>query len=531
MFIEDLKRKIRGSFGVRIFLAFSVATLTVASVFTIVVLLHEVRGVSENLRREGRALAGLLAYSSKTAVFAENRAALDELVKGIMTQGNVKSVSIFTAEDNAQLGEWRRNIKASGAKVALDREIINKLKAGSPVEIIDHKDTIDCCSPVELEIAATEGEALYFDEASSSTKKSVIGYLTVTMDKSVLKKELRTIVFRSLGLVAAFLLAGAVLVIILLRRVTRPLTVLEEKVRLFGLGETVEKATVESEDEIGRLAIAFNAMADNLEMRETEKKLLEESLRNSQKMEAVGTLARGIAHDFNNILTTVQGSAYMLARKLEADSSLKQYTEQITNSLDKAKKLIQGLITFSRTQVINPCPVNVVDLITNLKTVLTGITGENIQLKISVPERPLMIMADSLQIEQVLMNLCSNAHDAMPDGGVLEVRAEALTIEEPGAPEYPLPAQGEFVLITLSDTGLGMDDETRGRIFEPFFTTKEVGKGTGLGLAITYGIIEQHKGYIIVSTEKGEGTMFRIFLPSIQINTDEAADTCGCERR
>jgi hypothetical protein len=284
---------------------------------------------------------------------------------------------------------------------------------------------------------------------------------------------------------------------------------------------------VKSEDEIGRLAVAFNAMADNLEARGEEKKRLEEQLSNAQKMEAVGTLARGIAHDFNNILTTVQGSVYMLGKKLDEGSSLRHYTEQITNSLDKAKKLVQGLITFSRGQVINPCPVNVNDLISSLKPVLTGILGENIHLEISLHEGPLMIVADPLQIEQVLMNLCSNARDAMPDGGEFAVHTDSLKIETGASANYLSPGPGEYVLISLSDTGSGMDDDIMERMFDPFFTTKEVGRGTGLGLAVVYGIIEQHKGHIFVNTQKGEGTIFKIFLPITGINTESAGDTVG----
>jgi signal transduction histidine kinase len=239
-------------------------------------------------------------------------------------------------------------------------------------------------------------------------------------------------------------------------------------------------------------------------------------LRHSQKMEAIGTLARGIAHDFNNILSTVQGSVYMLEKRLGQDVRQKQYIGQMHNSLDKAKSLIQGLITFSKLQNVTPGPVDVNGIVRRLKPMLASMAGENVQVNYALQEKKLTVLADKLQIEQILMNLCSNARDAMPDGGICTVETGIVARQrDQGVPVTEIML-GRYAFVSVRDTGTGMDDETKERIFEPFFTTKEVGKGTGLGLSIVFGIIEQLGGHIAVQTSKGEGTTFKVYLPLLE---------------
>jgi signal transduction histidine kinase len=326
---------------------------------------------------------------------------------------------------------------------------------------------------------------------------------------------------RSALVTAVFVMLGVFLIYLSIKRVTRPLVSLTEAAKHLGRGEAFERVPVHSKDEIGRLASTFNSMSEDLKRREEEKSLLEEKLRHSQKMEAIGTFARGIAHDFNNILTTVQGSLYILEKKLREETSLKSHTEQIRSSIDKARGLVQSLFTFSRSRKTTLLPVDLRVLIKRLKPHLSMVAGAKIGLTISLPESPLSIMADNMQIEQLLINLCENSRDAMPDGGLLVIAARSApdgflcsTVEQ---------AHGAcgYALVTVSDNGTGMDEETKDRMFEPFFTTKEVGKGTGLGLSIVYGIIEQHSGCIEVDTIKGEGTVFRIYLPMIENNKAE----------
>jgi two-component system, cell cycle sensor histidine kinase and response regulator CckA len=248
----------------------------------------------------------------------------------------------------------------------------------------------------------------------------------------------------------------------------------------------------------------------------TERKNLEARLLQAQKMETVGQLAGGIAHDFNNILTAVIGYAYMLKMKIKDDEDLSDYANRILLLSDRAANLTKSLLAFSRKQVMNPMPVDLNEIIKRVDHLLSRIIGEDIKLQAVLLEEDLIVMADSGQIEQVLLNLATNARDAMPKGGFLSIGTEAIEIDHEFIKEHGFAIEGEYALIAVTDTGAGMDRETREKIFEPFFTTKEVGKGTGLGLSMVYGIIKQHDGYINVYSEPGSGTTFRIYLPLIE---------------
>jgi len=245
----------------------------------------------------------------------------------------------------------------------------------------------------------------------------------------------------------------------------------------------------------------------------SERKRLEEQLRQSQKMESIGTLAGGIAHDFNNILTAIIGYGSLLQMKMKEGDPLRYNVEQILSSANRAASLIQGLLAYSRKQVLNPQPVSVNAIIQKVDQLLARLIGEDIELKTTLSDDDVSVMADAGQIEQVLMNLATNARDAMPGGGYLFIETERIEFSEESAKAHELGKHGAYALITLTDTGMGMDENTRQRIFEPFFTTKEVGQGTGLGLSIAYGIVKQHNGTITVYSEEGRGSTFKIYLP------------------
>jgi len=245
----------------------------------------------------------------------------------------------------------------------------------------------------------------------------------------------------------------------------------------------------------------------------TELKRLEGQLRQAQKMEAVGQLAGGVAHDFNNILTAIIGYGNLILMKLPNLDPLRAYVDQILASSERAAHLTHSLLAFSRKQIIDLKPVDLNRIMQRVESLLVRLIGEDIELKVSLREGEIPVLADSIQIEQVLMNLATNARDAMPGGGRLAIETGIFEMGEDFLRAHSYGKAGTYGLITMTDSGMGMDEKTREKIFEPFFTTKDVGKGTGLGLAMAYGIIKQHNGYINVYSEPGKGTTFKVYLP------------------
>jgi len=255
----------------------------------------------------------------------------------------------------------------------------------------------------------------------------------------------------------------------------------------------------------------------------TERKLLEDELRQAQKMEAVGRLAGGVAHDFNNLLTVIKGYAELLGNEPADTGTYQRNLEQIRKAADRAAALTRQLLAFSRRQVLALEAVNLGEVVANLQELLQRLLGEDVELVTQYGEILGQVRADRGQIEQVLMNLAINARDAMPQGGKLVITTDNIDLAKPVSSGRFTVMPGEYVVLTVTDSGSGMDEDTQSHIFEPFFTTKEQGKGTGLGLSTVYGIVKQSGGYIWVSSEVGKGTSFKIYLPRMFESTETAA--------
>lgn len=245
----------------------------------------------------------------------------------------------------------------------------------------------------------------------------------------------------------------------------------------------------------------------------TEVRKLEEQLRHTQKMEAIGTLAGGIAHDFNNILSAITGYGSLMAMHLKVgDPSLPHLKEMLAAS-ERAARLTRGLLAFSRKQVMDLKAVNVNTIMSDFRKMLERIIGEDIELRVTAAPEVLIVKADTGQLEQVLMNLAINARDAMQRGGTLTIETGSITMDSHFINTNGFGEPGNYAVLSIADTGTGMDEATRMRIFEPYFTTKELGRGTGLGLSISFGIVKQHKGFLKCQSEPGKGTTFKIYLP------------------
>ncbi|OPY71787.1 MAG: Blue-light-activated protein [Syntrophorhabdus sp. PtaU1.Bin050] len=253
----------------------------------------------------------------------------------------------------------------------------------------------------------------------------------------------------------------------------------------------------------------------------TELKDLESQLRQAQKMEAIGTLAGGIAHDFNNILTSLLGYASLIQMKMDTANPLKLYVDQILSATQKAADLVRSLLTFGRRQSVTLAPLDINNVIKTAQGLLKRLLTEDIELRTSLAQDGMIVMADKTQMDQILFNLVTNARDAMPKGGTLTVETGIVEIGREFVRIHGFGRPGRYVQIKISDTGMGMDEATRESIFDPFFTTKEVGKGTGLGLATVYGIVKQHNGYITVHSKLNQGSSFHIYLPEARAIVDQ----------
>ena len=248
----------------------------------------------------------------------------------------------------------------------------------------------------------------------------------------------------------------------------------------------------------------------------TERKQLEEKLYHAQKMEAVGRLAGGVAHDFNNLLTAIIGYAEMLLMGGSLDEESYANVHEIKKAADRAASLTQQLLAYSRKQMMQPKVIEINYLVTNMELMLRRLIGEDIQLDTNLDPALMPVKADPSQVEQVIMNLAVNARDAMPEGGKLSIATKNVFLDESTCVKYPEISPGYYVLLRVSDTGCGMDEETKEKIFDPFFTTKEIGKGTGLGLSTVFGIVKQSGGHVNVFSDINKGATFHIYLPVIK---------------
>lgn len=252
---------------------------------------------------------------------------------------------------------------------------------------------------------------------------------------------------------------------------------------------------------------------DQLKEQIGERERAEEHVRQLQKLEAIGRLAGGVAHDFNNLLGVILGRCELLRGSSAVNEDMQRSIELIERSAERGAKLTQQLLAFGRRQVLQPSIVNLNEVVTELRNLLERLIGEDIDLSFHLDWRLGRVLADQSQLEQVLMNLAVNARDAMPSGGKLTITTENVRLDLDYVSSHSAVKAGSYAMLTVSDTGCGMDAETQSRIFEPFFTTKEKGRGTGLGLATVYGIVKQSGGYIWAYSEPGHGTTFKIYIP------------------
>ncbi|MGA7795622.1 MAG: ATP-binding protein [Candidatus Acidiferrales bacterium] len=316
-----------------------------------------------------------------------------------------------------------------------------------------------------------------------------------------------------MGLGLFSILAGSALVFWISLTYTKPLAGLVAGVRALGQGDFSYPLDTRGGDEVAEVTDAFIRMRASLKSTQQEQKQLEERLRQAHKMEAVGRLAGGVAHDFNNLLTIIRGNSDLLKDREGSDLFHQKCVDQIQRASGRAVSMTRQLLAFSRMQVLQPRVIDLNGVVSELGKMIPRLIGEHIEYSFSPDPKLASVKADPGQIEQVILNLAANARDAMPRGGKLSVLTANVSVDEREAVKRQPMTPGQYILLSVSDTGHGMDEATKTHIFEPFFTTKELGKGTGLGLATVYGIVKQSGGYIWVDSSPGAGTTFEIYLP------------------
>jgi signal transduction histidine kinase/CheY-like chemotaxis protein len=518
---SDFIRQLGETFAAKIFLVIILLVLFLSGSFTAFFVHNQLKSLTDVLVREGEVLARSLAYTVRLGVFAENRDLLKDPVDGVLLNDEVLQVSVYNSNGKLLEEKQKGGVEAPKDTSLLNKkekqDLFNRLRKINSTQYVNRGfDTLEVWAPVRAGSRYSDDEALFYSDNFFENREHTVGFVRVVLDKKILNDALKKILLNSSLIAFVFLASSVGIVFFVVKGVTKPLNRLTERVRVMGSGVPLEKVPVETQDEIGKLAAAFNTMAESLQSREAEKGNLEQQLRQAHKMEAIGTLAGGVAHDFNNILSTIEGYALLLRDNVKKKGHIRNYVDQIVAGVERAADLTRRLLAFSRNQVINPAPLDLNETILNINTLLVRLVGESIDLQIVTSPEELFVIADQLQIEQTLINLVTNARDSMPHGGVLRLTTELATIGDTPEESRREIRPGHFAKLILSDSGMGIDPSIKERIYDPFFTTKEVGKGTGLGLSMTFGIVKQHKGYIEVDSEPGHGTTFTIYLPLIE---------------
>lgn len=518
---------IRESFGLRIFLIFTACIFLLVSAFTVFFFQYQSSALTQHLIQRGLLISKILAHSSKIGVFSENSALLTAPGEGILQQPDVYEVAIYNRQGKV-LKSLKRTSPDSKKNDPQKTESQQQADALSPetvrAELPFYHNTPRAFiffAPVLSGVTYEMEQAVPFPEISPPAPRDrVIGFVRVSMTKANLTEHLNKLLATSISIGMIFLIVIAPIIFFISKRMTQPLKKLTEGVKVIGTGGKVENIPVESSDEIGNLARAFNQMSESLKKREAENQNLEKQLHFVQKMEAIGTLAGGIAHDFNNILSAIMGYTELAMLEVSEESRLPKKLNEVFKASLRAKDLVNQILTFSRQAPQEPKPYKLALIIKEVLKMLRASIPSTIEIRQNIAADLSLVMTDPTHIHQVVMNLCTNAAHAMKEkGGQLEVRLEDVTIDAQEALLSTDLRPGKYQKLTVKDTGHGMQPDIIDRIFDPFFSTKPPGEGTGMGLSVVHGIIKNHNGAIVVYSQPDKGTTFDVYFPVMEVAT------------
>jgi signal transduction histidine kinase/ActR/RegA family two-component response regulator len=526
---SNLLRTIRESFRFKVILI-GILFILIGAFSFMAFFVHEQRTfLNDSLMERGKLLARVLARSAKVGIFSENSGLLMDPIETIAMQKEVVGVSVFNAE-----GKPLSNIGASQSEPPpqpgltdgwISNELSDRLsKSKSPI-CLSTKGGLEVWSAVFSAPSYAKEESLFYQAGNSRRQDKVIGFVNITISNETLNIQLYSLMVKAVLIAIGAAIIGSLLIFFAIKGITRPLDTLTRGIKALGDEDAVEKIPIETEDEIGRLAIAFNDMAESLKNRKAENLQLEMQLRQSQKFEALGTLAGGIAHDFNNVLSPIFGYTEMAMDGVPEDGQVYNDLKEVRHAAIRARDLVKQILAFSRQAESERTPLKIQFVIKEALKLLRASLPTTITITRAIDEECGPVLADPTGIHRIVMNLCTNAYHAMREkGGQLKVALEESRFASGDRVSSLDWNPGPYVKLTVSDTGHGMDDDVQQRIFDPYFTTKPPGEGTGMGLAVVHGIVKSFGGDIFVQSEIGKGTTFEIYFPRIESKSESAED-------
>ena len=471
----------------------------------------ESRFFKELENEKGRNMAVMLAKISTTGLYTESSFLVDPQIEAIFNRPIVTSVSLYRADGSL----WMAKKKDS---YTLPELSVDEVKRFIELDQIPPKpytegDNISFAMPVKL---------MNLAEFPSDIAESeeVIGLVHISISKKYYGSLLQKGRLLDLGSISIAAFFAAIAAFWLARRLSTPVHQLTEGAKRISEGKFEEEISSNAKGELAELIKSFNQMQEALKEREQ----LMTELQQSQKLEAIGTLAGGIAHDFNNILSAIMGYGELTQKQLREDSKEYQYLGHILKAGDRAKDLVAQILTFSRQSQLRQIPTDIEPVTKEVLKLLRSSLPSNIDIKSNINIGGRMILTDPTRIHQIIMNLCTNSYHAMEEeGGLLEVNLIHDVIDEGQAAFIPDLNPGDYLHLSIKDNGCGIEQKILDRIFDPFFTTKERGKGTGMGLSLVHGIMKENGGCISVDSEVGKGTCFHLYFPVLKTSYGEDA--------
>ncbi len=485
--------------------------------FVIIILFYsyqQIRSVKISFIREGKVLTNVLSVNSTLGIISRSKKLLKQEAQGFLKLPNVLGILVY-ADNSLILKIKKRKFIENIASLP---EVQKRLRTNkdNPPYVYESTDIIEIWAPVYATVKFKSPDQIILGIIPK--EKRLIGWITLYLDKTEIIRKKRTYLLLSIFL---FFFLFTIAYMFIYRAAFKTVGSLDElcefvdRIKNVKDIDSLQEIPISGKDEAGRIAALINDMIRNLKAGLEEKKKLEQQLLNSQKLEAIGALAGGIAHDFNNVLASIMGSGDIVKYKMiKGDEVDPRSIEVIITACKRAREMIVELLRYARGKKMDRYPLKLNEQIILLKKIISGMLSDDIEVKIELSKDDPVVVSNATQLHQVLLNMVTNAQDAMPKGGTLRIATDIVEISEDVARkkgDWVNP--GKYGVIYIQDTGIGIDPEAKKNLFKPFFTTKAQEKGTGLGLYNCFKIIREHGGFIDVESEEGKGTTFKIYIP------------------